>query len=133
MTAVTCRDATLADAAPLADLFTRAFTETFAQLYDPRDLRIAFAGQPVGFAKLGPANLPGELEPWQGSGMGPTLYDWAVGRARGRGAEHLQLTVYVHNDRAKAFYARRGFVEIGPYAFMVGNQADEDIIMPRRL
>lgn len=170
MTAVTYRDATVADAALLTDLFTRTFTETFGHLYDPRDLRIfldgvtaeAYAGElanpefdiriaaagdePVGFAKLGPAILPGEpppgtvelwqiyvLKPWRGSGIGPMLYDWAVERARARGAEHLQLTVYVDNHRAKTFYARRGFAEIGPYAFMVGNHADEDIIMRCKL
>ena len=41
----------------------------------------------------------------------------------------MQLTVYVDNHRAKAFYERRGFVEVGRYDFMVGNHADEDIIM----
>lgn len=170
MSAVTCRDATLADAALLADLFTRTFTETFGHLYQPSDLRtfldgvtqeayaaeladpgfdirIAFAGdEPVGFAKLGRPSLPVEsppntlelwqiyvLKPWQGSGIGPLLYDRAVERARARGGEHLQLTVYVENHRAKAFYARRGFAEVGRYAFMVGNQADEDIIMRCRL
>jgi diamine N-acetyltransferase len=170
MSAVSYRDATPADAAVVADLFARAFVETFGHLYSEKNLkaflatvtadgyaaelddpafeiRIAEAdGVAVAFAKIGPPSLPVEpppntvelrqiyvLSPWQGSGIGPALFDWAAGRARARGAEHLQLTVYVDNHRAKAFYERRGFSETGRYAFMVGNQADEDIIMRCRL
>ena len=107
------------------------------------EIRIAAAdGTAVGFAKLGKPSLPVEtpadtlelwqiyvLQAWQGSGIGPALFDWAAGRARDRGARHLQLTVYVDNHRAKAFYERSGFAEVGRYDFMVGNHADEDIIM----
>jgi ribosomal protein S18 acetylase RimI-like enzyme len=160
------RDARVADAALVADLFARSFCETFAHLYKPVDLtafldgvtseafaaelsepsfeiRIAEAdGTPVGFAKLGKPSLPVEAPPdtlelwqiyvldgWQGGGIGPALFDWAAGRARDRGGRHLQLTVYVDNHRARTFYERRGFVEVGRYDFMVGNHADEDIIM----
>ena len=73
------------------------------------------------------------LDGWQGTGIGPALFDWAAERARERGARHLQLTVFVDNHRAKAFYERRGFAEVGRYAFMVGNHADEDIILRRAL
>ena len=163
---VSYRDATMGDAALIADLFARSFCETFAHLYKPEDLaafldqvneagfaselsdpsfeiRIAEAdGTAVGFAKMGNPSLPVETPPdtlelwqiyvlnaWQGSGIGPALFEWAAGRARDRGARHLQLTVYVDNHRAKAFYERRGFVEVGRYDFMVGSHADEDIIM----
>jgi len=119
-----------------------------AELSDPGfDMCIAeAAGEPVGFAKLGLPSLPVEPPPntlelwqiyvlrdWQGAGVGPALYDWAVERARGRGAQHLQLTVYVDNHRARAFYERRGFAAVGRYDFMVGEQADEDIIMQASL
>jgi ribosomal protein S18 acetylase RimI-like enzyme len=96
----------------------------------------------VGFAKLGNPSLPVTPPPktlelhqiyvmkeWQGAGIGPALFDWAAGRARDRGARQLQLTVYVDNHRAKAFYERRRFAEVGRYDFMVGKHADEDIIM----
>ncbi len=100
----------------------------------------------VGFAKIGPLKLPVEpvgkpvelrqlyvLQPWQGHGVAAALMDWVVEEARRRGADELYLSVFTENHRAKRFYARYGFVEVGPYAFMVGNQADEDIIMRCRL
>ena len=55
--------------------------------------------------------------------------DWAMEEARVRGASEMYLTVYTDNHRAKRFYERYGFEEVGPYSFMVGSQADEDIIM----
>ncbi len=129
----------------LAAFLDKVNAEAFAgELADASfDIRIAEAeGTAVGFAKLGKASLPVETPPdtlelwqiyvlneWQGSGIGPALFDWAAGRARDRGARHLQLTVFVDNHRAKAFYERRGFAEVGRYDFMVGNHADEDIIM----
>ena len=44
-------------------------------------------------------------------------------------SEHLYLSVFTDNHRARRFYSRYGFIEEGPYQFMVGNHADEDIVM----
>lgn len=98
-------------------------------------------GEPVAFVKLGPITLPvtstrPELEfrqlyvlgPWQGEGVAHVLADWAIDQARRRGAEALYLSVFTDNHRAKAFYRRYGFTYVGPYEFMVGDQADEDEI-----
>lgn len=100
----------------------------------------------VGFAKVGPLVLPVEqprhpaelhqlyiLKPWQGQGIAEILMDWVLEQARERRAEELYLSVYSDNHRARRFYARYGFEFFGPYAFMVGNQADEDHIMRLRL
>ena len=96
----------------------------------------------AGFIKLGPVKLPVEpagkavelrqlyvLAPWHGSGAARELMDWGIAEARRRGADELYLSVFTENHRARRFYARRGFDEVGPCTFMVGNQADEDIIM----
>ncbi|MGZ2412012.1 diamine N-acetyltransferase [Sphingomonas sp. F9_3S_D5_B_2] len=101
---------------------------------------------PVGFVKLGPSTLPVErggsavelrqlyvLSSHIGAGVGAELMDWALDEARRRGVKDLYLTVYTDNHRARRFYARYGFEEVGPYSFMVGDQADEDIIMRLRL
>ena len=170
MTEVTYRDVVVADSAAVADMLARTFVETFGHLYRTEDLdaflagitaeafaeqiessdfalRIAESGgAPVGFAKLGPANLPVDspprtlelwqiyvLAPWQGKGIAQQLFDWAETEARRRGGEHLQLSVYIDNHRAKRFYERRGFVAVGRYAFMVGKHPDEDIVMRKAL
>ncbi len=98
-------------------------------------------GEPVAFVKLGPITLPVRpsrpalefrqlyvLKEWQGSGVAQTLSEWAIDQAGRRGAEELYLSVFTENHRAKAFYRRYGFTYVGPYAFMVGEQADEDEI-----
>jgi RimJ/RimL family protein N-acetyltransferase len=59
--------------------------------------------------------------------------DWAVAEARQRGMDELYLTVFTENHRARRFYDRYDFVPVGSYEFMVGNQADEDIIMMKAL
>mgnify|MGYP000501124473 CR=1 FL=1 len=154
------------DAAAIDRLFRTVFCDTFAHLYRPEDLdaflskftldawagelideRYAFQvaeadGQAVGFAKLGPPELPVEGKrswvelrqlyisgEWRAAGAARELMDWALAEAKARGGEELYLTVYTENWRARRFYEKYGFVEVGPYAFMVGEQADEDLIM----
>jgi len=110
-------------------------------------VRIAEAGGiPVGFAKLGPLSLPIEADvsalmlyqlyvktDCHGSGVAQALMDWTIEEARRRGATSLSLTVFTENHRARRFYERYGFESVGPYKFMVGSQADEDIIMEKVL
>jgi diamine N-acetyltransferase len=99
-------------------------------------------GAIVGYCTLGPVAFPGEwtptttelhnlyiLGPWQGSGIAQVLMDWGLDWARGQGATDVLLSVYVDNHRARRFYERYGFVEIGKYAFMVGGHEDDDRIM----
>ncbi|MFC7536427.1 GNAT family N-acetyltransferase [Sphingomonas sp. GCM10030256] len=125
-------------------LQSHAVAEWDKQLADP-----AFAvrvgedgGQFAAFAKLGPPSLPFEprgqatelrqfylLQPWHGTGAARELMRWVLDEARRRRAEHLYLSVFTDNHRARCFYAKYGFVEEGPYTFMVGNHADEDIVM----
>ena len=99
-------------------------------------------GAMIAYAKLGPARLPftpedGAVElrqfyvlrPWQGAGVAGALIEWVIAAARGRGADALFLSVFTENLRARRFYTRHGFEEVGTYAFMVGTHADEDIVM----
>ncbi len=115
-----------------------------AELAQP-DLRIRIAedGEGLaGFVKISDLGLPAETsartvelrklylaERAKGSGAARVLMDWAIAQGRARGAEEMWLTVYSDNHRAKRFYERCGFEDRGPYAFMVGNQADEDRLM----
>jgi diamine N-acetyltransferase len=132
----------------------RAFLSSFgvseweAQLRDPAHaVHIAeLDAEPVGYVKLAPLKLPVEtdrpsilldqlyiLKEHHGVGIAHGLMDWALAEATKRGAEEIYLTVYVENHRARRFYDRYGFEPVGRYDFMVGNHADEDIIMRKRL
>ena len=115
-----------------------------AELVDS-DIAVRFAetgGVPIGFCKVSslklPASNPGpraaELrqlyiyKPWQGLGIADELIRWAFAAARARGFAEIWLSVFTQNPRARRFYARHGFAEIEPYHFMVGDQADEDVL-----
>ena len=115
-----------------------------SQLTDPAfSVRLARDGDAIiGFCKVGPVAFPGDwpasaielhqlyiLGPWQGEGVAPVLMDWALDRARARGASEVILSVYIDNHRARRFYERYGFVEIGKYTFMVGEHQDDDRLM----
>lgn len=132
------------------DAFLGQFTpEAWAAEF--RDARYRFRvaeadGQVVGYVKLGPSALPIEtqasaielrqlyvLKGHHGSGLAVALTEWAVAEARQLGGEELYLTVYTDNHRARRFYDRYGFEEVGRYDFMVGEHADEDIIMRKAL
>jgi len=114
------------------------------ELADPAfAVRVAeLDGRMVGYAKLGPPHLPFEprgeaaelrqlyvLEEMKGQGVAHALIEWVIDRARDRRADHLYLSVFTDNHRARRFYEKYGFEPEGTYAFMVGNHADEDIVM----
>jgi ribosomal protein S18 acetylase RimI-like enzyme len=113
------------------------------ELTDPSyHIRLAEAdGEAAGFVKLGTLDLPVEpegkalelkqlylLSEWHGHGIARILMDWTLDQAREQGAEQLYLSVWTENFRARNFYARYGFAFVAPYAFVVGEQADEDEI-----
>ena len=114
------------------------------QLGDPAfAVRLAEAsGTVAGYAKLGPLRLPLTLTgpalelrqlyvagSSRGTGIAAALMEWTINEARRRSAAELYLSVFTQNSRARRFYDRYGFEEAGSYKFMVGKQADEDVIM----
>lgn len=99
-------------------------------------------GEAAGYIKLGPLHLPVEprgpaielrqlyiLKAWHGRGIAHELMQWALQAGRERGAAEIYLSVYTDNHRARRFYERYGFTFVAPYTFMVGNHADEDLIL----
>lgn len=95
----------------------------------------------LGYCAVGPVTLPVEPGPpsielhqlylaerGKGSGAAQALMDWAIATARTGGAARMVLSVYVDNHRARRFYARNGFREIGKYEFRVGDHVDDDRI-----
>ena len=104
-------------------------------------------GEPIGYAKLTPLRAPvaeaaaGSMElqqiyvlaDWHGTGVADRLIDWGISQARENGAPELYLTVFDHNERAKRFYARYAFEEVGNCTFQLGDRIDDDRIWRRRL
>ena len=129
----------------LAAFFSLFTPEAWQEEYDDpgHAFLVAQAGDTIiGYIKLGPASFPIEIvrpaielrqiyfdHGWLGRGLSRPMMDWAIEEARRRGAEEMYLSVFTENHRAQALYRRYGFTEVGPYKFMVGNHADEDIIM----
>ncbi len=50
---------------------------------------------------------------WRRRGVGRRMLDWALARARERGARRIFLEVRLSNRAAQALYERRGFVQVG--------------------
>ena len=103
-------------------------------------------GQPAGYIKIGPLKRQIEasgpallldqlyvLKEHHGAGIAQRLMAWGFEEAKRRGAAQMFLTVYIENRRARRFYDRYEFEAVGSYDFMVGNHADEDIIMRKML
>lgn len=103
--------------------------------------------QPVGYAKLTPLRAPVSsprsgalelqqiyvLEQWQGRGVAAQLMEWALRAARVEEASEIYLTVFDHNERAKRFYRRYGFAEVGRCGFSLGDRVYDDRIWRRGL
>ncbi|WP_448580067.1 N-acetyltransferase family protein [Thermaurantiacus sp.] len=103
-------------------------------------------GRLLGYATLGPQDLGMEPQArwWvlrqlyleeeaKGTGVASALMEAALAEARARGVQELYLTVWIGNHRARRFYERYGFEEVGAYAFVVGSTVDDDRILRLRL
>jgi diamine N-acetyltransferase len=140
------------DPAPLARFCDEAYGPGGAMARDLADLAVRWRAAAVGAAVIGyaklsplaapaPAPLPGAMElrqiyvrtDWHGRGVAETLMHWALATARSAGAPELYLTVFDHNERAKRFYTRHHFREVGRCTFTLGDQVDEDGIWARPL
>ncbi len=103
-------------------------------------------GKISGYAWFGPVTLDvdpdGEAielkrlylaKPAQGTGLADGLMQAMFAEARARDAAEIYLSVWVDNLRAKKFYARYGFEEVGRQIFWVGSIPDDDRIWRLRL
>lgn len=93
------------------------------------------ADAPPGVA--GPA--PAELKRFyvdralHGRGTAGHLMDAAIAAAVARGARTLWLGVWERNARAIAFYAKRGFADVGAQRFVLGADVQTDRVMARAI
>lgn len=107
-------------------------------------------GELVGFAKLwrdSPLGLavdePAQgrlevkqlyvVEDWIGTGLGAALMRRIQDVAQAENCTAIVLGVWERNERAKAFYQRYGFREIGELAFKLGADIQRDLILRKGL
>ena len=104
-------------------------------------------GHMVGFAQvtlgathdLAPKGLQSELlrlyvqEPFTGQGVGTRLLHEAETLAAASNSSVLWLTPWVHNHRALAFYARRGYQDHGLTHFVFEGESHENRVYAKRL
>lgn len=104
-------------------------------------------GHLVGFAELTAgarhdrvkASAPAELdrlyvqEPFTGRGLGSALLDESQRMASEGGASALWLTAWTGNERALAFYARRGYEHIGSTYYEFQGERYENRLFVRAL
>ncbi len=120
-----------------------------AELADPANIFLIaeIDGVAVGYAKLEMSRPPAEItgrhaieiarlyaaRAWIGQGIGPLLMQRCLDEAQKRGADVIWLGVWEHNPRARAFYRKWGFVEVGTHVFNVGDDPQTDYLMQRHL
>lgn len=119
------------------------------ELVDPHiaTLLVEVDDQLAGYAQLrsgvAPTCVTGEkpielwrfyiARPWQGRGLAQALMRKVESEAYRRGGRTLWLGVWERNERAKAFYYKNGFLDVGSHVFMVGTDAQTDRILIRKL
>jgi diamine N-acetyltransferase len=119
------------------------------ELADPNIMTLLadVGGQAVGYAQLrrgpAPACVAGEApielwrlyvdREWHGHGIAQELMRHVDLEARRGAARTLWLGVWERNQRAKAFYRKWSFVDVGSHVFMVGSDAQTDRILVRSL
>ncbi len=125
-------------------------TEAFDAAIARNDTRLWVAevdAHLVGFAQvtldahheLAPAGRPAELlrlyvqEPFTGRQVGTALLRQAETLAREAGAAVMWLTPWVHNTRALAFYARRGYIDHGLTWFHFEGESHANRVLARAL
>jgi diamine N-acetyltransferase len=131
----------------LASSFGRAQQE--AELADPQSLVLIaeIQGAAAGYAKLyaGPPpqsvtnQKPVELvrlyvsREWLGRGVGAALMRACIGEAMQLDYRTIWLGVWEHNSRARDFYQKWNFREVGEHIFQLGDDSQRDILMERSI
>jgi len=68
-----------------------------------------------------------------GSGLGARLMQECIDLAISQSYETLWLGVWEHNPRARRFYQKWGFEEVGSHIFQLGNDPQTDLILQKLL
>jgi ribosomal protein S18 acetylase RimI-like enzyme len=140
----TFRETFAADNTPenMAAYLASAFSESIqaAELADEATIFLIaeIEGAPVGYAKL---QLDGDdtieinrlyaATERIGSGVGAALMQASLDEASRRGREKVWLAVWDQNQRARAFYQKWGFEQVGSKPFVLGDDVQTDLVLTR--
>ncbi|MFD1471620.1 GNAT family N-acetyltransferase [Companilactobacillus mishanensis] len=95
--------------------------------------------QPIGYSKIISNKDNFELERIyilqgnQRKGFGNLLMDHAISLAKLNHVSSINLGVWEHNENAKKFYAKQGFVKTGSHVFQLGDDPQTDFILNKKL
>ncbi|AUD14530.1 MULTISPECIES: GNAT family N-acetyltransferase [unclassified Planococcus (in: firmicutes)] len=70
---------------------------------------------------------------FQKNGAGKVLMNQAFEMAERLGKNKIWLGVWEHNNNARAFYEKKGFVETGSHSFFMGDDEQTDLILTKTL
>ena len=135
------------DAKDMALHLERAYgmAQQEAEINDPAmvTLLVEEAGVAIAFAQIRADHVPAcvsderaiELwrfyvaREWHGRGVAQALMARAKEEAGAMGAKTVWLGVWERNDRARAFYRKCGFVDVGEHVFLFGTDPQTDRVM----
>ena len=135
----------------LAHYMRQAFSleQITEELNEPKNffLLAEIQGELAGYAKLIfdctesgiTAKKPVELsrlyshQKFLGKGVGQALMDACFERARDDGCDVMWLGVWEFNPRARRFYEKHGFREVGKHTFQLGSDPQTDLLMQKEL
>jgi ribosomal protein S18 acetylase RimI-like enzyme len=73
------------------------------------------------------------LKEFHGKKIGQLLFDKAIEVAKAKQVAYVWLGVWENNKRALQFYTKNGFVEFDQHVFVLGDEAQTDIMMKLEL
>ncbi len=68
-----------------------------------------------------------------GQGVGQSLMDACLERAKAEDRDVMWLGVWEYNPRAQRFYEKNGFRVVGSHVFLLGKDPQTDLLMQREL
>ncbi|WP_162051595.1 GNAT family N-acetyltransferase [Pontibacter pamirensis] len=120
-----------------------------AELADPTTdfILVEVAGEAIAYLKLNKGPAPEAIQAerplqinrlyitsaWTGRGLGDQLMQLSLEKALQQNHDVVWLTVWEHNERAKRFYLKYGFREVGELEFILGQDVQRDLYMQREV
>ncbi len=70
--------------------------------------------------------------PWHGQGIAGALMNHVLEHVAIKNADQIWLGVWEHNPKARRFYQKMGFLEVGDHVFQLGSDPQRDLILSRK-